>query len=263
MWSLAIRHALVDDFWLADLRNTKCKTDLASQDIVYHTVSFACLIFVVFSFNTKQATVTGLTFDLIHVLLENLIRSVSAVQTLLAGHCIEGDQRMTHCGVSWPSGLVHWTQVLVLSECGFESQPGRSWRLCPWARHFNHNCFVLRMGRKAVGPVCCVMHVKEPRTLIVKEKGLAPVFLDPRLEQPAGWICARYKCDPLRRNETCPPDLTFIDMYTRLTSNSRAFQWYKCYFRSLFHSGIIERWREPSLCGPFRFWISRFGENQH
>ena len=25
------------------------------------------------------------------------------------------------------------------------------------------------MGRKAVGPVCCVMHVKEPRTLIVKE----------------------------------------------------------------------------------------------
>ena len=26
-----------------------------------------------------------------------------------------------------------------------------------------------------------------------------------------------YICDPLRRNETCPPDLTFIDMYTRLT----------------------------------------------
>ena len=42
------------------------------------------------------------------------------------------------------------------------------------------NCFVLRMGRKAVGPVCCVMHVKEPRTLIVKEKGLVfvPVFLE-------------------------------------------------------------------------------------
>ena len=46
------------------------------------------------------------------------------------------------------------------------------------------------MGHKAVGPVCCVMHVKEPRTLIVKEKGLAPVFLDSRLEHPAGWICA-------------------------------------------------------------------------
>ena len=42
----------------------------------------------------------------------------------------------------------------------------------------NLNCLVLRMGRKAVGPVCCVMHVKEPRALIMKEKGLAPVFLD-------------------------------------------------------------------------------------
>ena len=49
------------------------------------------------------------------------------------------------------------------------------------------------MGRKAVGPVCCVMHVKEPTTLIVKEKGLAPVFVDSRLEHPAGWICARYQ----------------------------------------------------------------------
>ena len=53
------------------------------------------------------------------------------------------------------------------------------------------------MGRKAVGPVCCVMHVKEPRTLIVKEKGLVPVFLDSRLEHPAGWICARYKSSVL------------------------------------------------------------------
>ena len=33
--------------------------------------------------------------------------------------------------VSWPSGLVYWTQVLVLSEYGFKSRPGRSWRLCP------------------------------------------------------------------------------------------------------------------------------------
>ena len=53
------------------------------------------------------------------------------------------------------------------------------------------------MGRKAVGPVCCVMHVKEPRTLIVKEKGLAPVFLDSCLEHPAGWICTRYKSSVL------------------------------------------------------------------
>ena len=65
------------------------------------------------------------------------------------------------------------------------------------SKTLNHNCFVLWMGRKAVGPVCCVMHVKEPRTLIVKEKGLAPVFLDLRLEHPAGWICARYKSSVL------------------------------------------------------------------
>ena len=56
------------------------------------------------------------------------------------------------------------------------------------SKTLNHNCFVLRMGRKAVGPMCCVMHVKEP-----KRRGLAPVFLDSRLEHPAGWICARYK----------------------------------------------------------------------
>ena len=40
---------------------------------------------------------------------------------------------------------------------------------------YNRNCFVLRMGHEAVGPVCCVMHVKEPRTLIVKEKGACPI----------------------------------------------------------------------------------------
>ena len=56
------------------------------------------------------------------------------------------------------------------------------------SKTLNHNCFVLRMGGKAAGAGCCVMHVKEPRTLIVKEKGLDPVFLDSRLEHPAGWI---------------------------------------------------------------------------
>ena len=65
------------------------------------------------------------------------------------------------------------------------------------SKTLNLNCFVLLMGCKAVGPVCCVMHVKEPRTLIVKEKGLVPVFLDSRLEHPAGWICARYKSSVL------------------------------------------------------------------
>ena len=81
-------------------------------------------------------------------------------------------------GVLWPSGLVHWTQVLALSECEFESRPWPVATLVSLSKTLNHNCFALRMGRKAVGPVCCVMHVKEPRTLIVKEKGLAPVFLE-------------------------------------------------------------------------------------
>ena len=84
-------------------------------------------------------------------------------------YCISNVGKTASMGVLWPSGLMHWTQVLVLPECGFESQPGRSRRLC------------------------CVLHVKEPRTLIVKEKGLAPVFLDSCLEHLAGWICARYK----------------------------------------------------------------------
>ena len=68
------------------------------------------------------------------------------------------------------------------------------------SKTLNHNCFILRMGCKAVGPVCCVMHVKEPRTLIVKEKGACPGVsgFAPRLEHPAGWIsCARYKSSVL------------------------------------------------------------------
>ena len=61
-------------------------------------------------------------------------------------------------GVSWPSGY-----------SALDSSSG-----------------VVRMW--PVGSVCCVMHVKEHRTLIVKEKGLSPVFLDSRLEHPALWI---------------------------------------------------------------------------
>ena len=84
-------------------------------------------------------------------------------------------------GVSWPSGLVCWTHG---------SGVVRMWvRILAWpvaalvslSKTLNHNCFVLRMGRKAVGPVCCVMHVKEPRTL-------APVFLE--WQQNAPKSCA-------------------------------------------------------------------------
>ena len=97
-----------------------------------------------------------------------------------------------------------YLQVCVVAErsSALDSSSGvvRTWvRIPAWpvaalvssSKTLNHNCFVLRMGRKAVGPVRCVMHVKEPRTLIVREKGLAPVFLESCLEHPAGWICAR------------------------------------------------------------------------
>ena len=75
------------------------------------------------------------------------------------------------------SGVVRmWVRILAWPVAVFVS----------FSKTLSHNCFVLRMGRKAVhvGPVCCVMHVKESRTLIVKEKGFAPVFLDLRLDHP-------------------------------------------------------------------------------
>ncbi len=39
------------------------------------------------------------------------------------------------------------------------------------SKTLNHYYFVLRMGRKAVGLVCCVTHVKEPSSLIEKRRG--------------------------------------------------------------------------------------------
>ena len=53
------------------------------------------------------------------------------------------------------------------AECGFESQ---AVTLVSLSKTLNH-CFVLRMGRKAVGPMCCVTHVKEPSALIEKRRG--------------------------------------------------------------------------------------------
>ena len=59
------------------------------------------------------------------------------------------------------------------------------------SKTLNHNCFVIRMGRKA--QCRCVMHVKEPRTLIVKGKGLAPVFLERQQNAPKVLsVCLEY-----------------------------------------------------------------------
>ena len=42
------------------------------------------------------------------------------------------------------------------------------------SKTLNRNCIALRMGRKAVGPVCCVMHVKEPRDTYRERGGACP-----------------------------------------------------------------------------------------
>ena len=92
------------------------------------------------------------------------------------------------------TGISIWS-VVAERSCALDSSSGvvRMWVQIPaWpvaalvslSKTFHHNCFVLRMGRKAVGLVCCVMYVKEPRTLIVKEKGLAPVFLESQQNAP-------------------------------------------------------------------------------
>ena len=56
------------------------------------------------------------------------------------------------------------------------------------------HCFVLQMGRKAVGPMCCVTNVKETGALIRKENGFAPVFLS------VAALCATSPCKPLVLN---------------------------------------------------------------
>ena len=86
--------------------------------------------------------------------------------------------RHTYCvraGVSW--GVVAERSSLPDSSSGVSS---RMWVRIPvvtlvsLSKTLNHNCFVLRMGRKAVGPVCCVMHVKEPRDTYRKREGACP-----------------------------------------------------------------------------------------
>ena len=80
-------------------------------------------------------------------------------------------------GVSWPSGLVHRTQVLVLSEnqnvC---SIPGSGTCVLEQDTQFS---------------LWCVIHVKEPSTLLVKRRGLPRCFwLAPRNRQLDWWRSA-------------------------------------------------------------------------
>ena len=42
------------------------------------------------------------------------------------------------------------------------------------SKTLNHNCFVLRIGRKAVGPVCCVNARKRTQDTYSEREGACP-----------------------------------------------------------------------------------------
>ena len=76
----------------------------------------------------------------------------------------------TSGGVDTSQKALKWSVVAERSSA-LDSSSGvaRMWvRIPAWpvaalvslSKTLNHNCFVLRMGCKAVGPGCCVMHVK-------------------------------------------------------------------------------------------------------
>ena len=73
-----------------------------------------------------------------------------------------------------PLKLLQW-RVVAERSSALDSSSGvvRMWvRIPAWpvaALASLSKTLVLRMGRKAVGPVCCVMHVKEPRTLCLSK----------------------------------------------------------------------------------------------
>ncbi len=90
------------------------------------------------------------------------LRKVPNVSTQLCHHTQPMKLNGVACRV-WAdtsTGLELW--------CGFES---RFVTLVSLSNTLNHDCFVLRMGRKAVGPVCCVTRVKESSALIEKRRG--------------------------------------------------------------------------------------------
>ena len=63
--------------------------------------------------------------------------------------------------------------------------------------HSYNDCFLQRCVYSSTR--MCIQFIQESVMACnyVKEKGLAPVFLDSRLEHPAGWICVRYKSSVL------------------------------------------------------------------
>ena len=90
----------------------------------------------------------------------------------------------------------------------------------------------------------------------MKEKGLAPVFLDSRLEHPAGWICARYKSSVLLLLFSTYPLFNTLDPpLSRIIrfEGSTVFFWFflslKCHWENMFGTKftIIQNvpWKYP------------------
>ena len=171
------------------------------QDYMYKSISENLKSRTLFCLNTSKAKYLHILFLLHSIGLFNIQHSTFKHSTWLYPRLYvykSISENLKSRTVFWSK---YFKSVVAERSSALDSSSGvaRMWvRIPAWpvaalvslSKTLNHNCFVLRMGRKAVGPVCCVMHVKEPRT---PEKGLAPVFLDSHLEHPAGWICARYK----------------------------------------------------------------------
>ena len=91
--------------------------------------------------------------------------------------------RRVYDSLDWQRSEV-WSVVAERSSA-LDSSSGvvRMWvRIPAWpvaalvslSKTLNHNCFVLRMVRKAVGPVCCVMHVNRTRDTYREREGACP-----------------------------------------------------------------------------------------
>ena len=61
------------------------------------------------------------------------------------------------------------------------------------SKTLNRNCFVLRMGRKAVCPVCLCNARKRTQDTNREREGACPGVSGFAHKHPAAWICAHYK----------------------------------------------------------------------
>ena len=131
----------------------------------------------------------------------NLLHSAVNSGVILWLNLLNSAGKWLHIGVAyccnWQSTLVHFAEFTVRTIkpshhntlCAYcwkchgravKSTKFKLWCFWVWVQipsrdtcvleTLNH-CFVLRIRLKAVGPMCCVTHVKEPSALIEKRRG--------------------------------------------------------------------------------------------